>query len=349
MIRAVLLSVALGLATPAVAQVGAQVGTQVGAQIGAPADGALRPTPSLKAAVTVNSDVVRIGDLVDNAGAAAMIPIFRSPDIGTTGAVPVAQVLDAIGAHDLYLVDTRALTEIEVTRAGLTIASKDIEARIARVFAGRQGLGEEKSLMVTLDREIRPIRVDAASAGELSISRATYDRRAGRFDVTFEIARKRALYRFTGSLVEMVEVAVLTRQLPRGDVLRDQDIAIERRPKAEITADAVDSAARVVGLASRQALPAGRIVRQADFVKPDLVRRDEPVTLVFEAPGMTLTSRGKALETGSEGDLVNVVNVQSKRTIQGHVSGPGRVTVSSSAGHIPESTVAATPTRVRAE
>ena len=37
--------------------------------------------------------------------------------------------------------------------------------------------------------------------------------------------------------------------------------------------------------------------------------------------------RGKALESGAEGDMVNVLNIQSKRTIQGVVTGPGRVTV----------------------
>jgi len=333
MIRVVAITLALALAAPASAQV----------------TGAPRPVPTLKSAATVNSDLVRIGDLVDNAGAAAMIPIFRSPDIGTIGTVPVSQVLDAIRAHDLLLVDTRSLAEIEVTRAGLTIASKDIEARIARVFAGRQGLGEEKNLVVTLDREIRPIRLDTDMVAELAISRANYDRRAGRFDVSFEVARTRTTFRFTGSLVEMAEVVVLTRPLPRGETVRSRDVVIERRPKSDVGTDALETPEPVVGLAARQALPAGRIVRQADFIKPDLVKRDEPVTLVFEAPGLTLTSRGKAMDTGAEGDVVNVLNLQSKRTIQGHVSGPGRITVSSSGSRITAPAVAAVADRVRAE
>ena len=47
----------------------------------------------------------------------------------------------------------------------------------------------------------------------------------------------------------------------------------------------------------------------------------------YEVPGIVLTMRGKALESGAEGDLVSVLNVNSKRTIQGVVTGPGRVTV----------------------
>ena len=41
----------------------------------------------------MTSDVVRVGDLIDNAGSAAQIAVYRSPDLGTTGALPVAQVL----------------------------------------------------------------------------------------------------------------------------------------------------------------------------------------------------------------------------------------------------------------
>jgi flagellar basal body P-ring formation protein FlgA len=43
--------------------------------------------PALRANVTVTGDIVRIGDLVDNAGAVAEVPIFRAPDLGTRGAV----------------------------------------------------------------------------------------------------------------------------------------------------------------------------------------------------------------------------------------------------------------------
>jgi flagellar basal body P-ring formation protein FlgA len=339
MIRAAILAAvtaSVAFAAPVVAQVAGSL----------PA----RTVPSLKAAATVNSDLVRIGDLVDNAGAVASIPVFRSPDIGTTGIVPVSQVLDALRSHDLLLVDTRNLAEIEVTRSGHAILSKDIEARIARVFAGRQGLGEEKNLSVILDREIRPLRLDETAFAELAISRAYYDRRGGRFDVTFEIPNTRIVYRFTGALVELAEVGVLARPVGRGETIRSADITIERRPKAEVSSDGVDSLDQAIGFAARQALPAGRLLKRGDLVKPDLVKRDEQVTLLFEAPGITLTMRGKALESGTQGDLVNVLNVQSKRTIQGYVSGPSRIFVpSSTAAFSPERSVAAANVLPRAE
>jgi flagella basal body P-ring formation protein FlgA len=88
---------------------------------------------------------------------------------------------------------------------------------------------------------------------------------------------------------------------------------------------------QVAGLAVRRAMRSGEIVRSADLTKPELVQRNEPVMLIFEVPGIVLTVRGKALESGAQGELVSVLNTQSKRTVQGVVSGPGRVTVSGNA------------------
>jgi flagella basal body P-ring formation protein FlgA len=52
-------------------------------------------------------------------------------------------------------------------------------------------------------------------------------------------------------------------------------------------------------------------------------------------PGITLTVRGKALESGAAGELVNVQNLQSKRTIQGTVTGQGVVTVAAASTAAP--------------
>ena len=61
----------------------------------------------------------------------------------------------------------------------------------------------------------------------------------------------------------------------------------------------------------------------------------------LHAPGLYLTGRGKALENGTEGDTVNVLNLQSKRTVQGIVIGPGQVSVSIAAPRIVTAAVTA--------
>lgn len=287
-------------------------------------------SPMLKRNVTVTGDVVRIGDLIDNAGNAEQIAIFRAPDLGTTGSVSVAQVLQAARAHAVIGIDTAGVGEVQVTRASRVITVKDVEASIAQAIATQVGLPAGSEMAVRLDRDMRPLHVDVDAVAPLQILRLSFDPRSSQFDAVLEVpgvAGARRL-RFGGKAMETVEVTTLTRTLVRGEIVRTADIVVERRPKAE-AGELAGETGRVAGLATRRALRAGQILRSADLMRPELVQRNENVTLIFEVPGIMLTSRAKALESGAEGDTISVVNAQSKRTIQGIVTGPNTVTVMS--------------------
>jgi flagella basal body P-ring formation protein FlgA len=52
-----------------------------------------------------------------------------------------------------------------------------------------------------------------------------------------------------------------------------------------------------------------------------------------------VSSRGQAQQSGSVGEMISVLNPQSKRTVHAVVTGPGRVEVSAA-----PTTVAAAPT-----
>jgi flagellar basal body P-ring formation protein FlgA len=286
--------------------------------------------PTLRGDVLAATEIVRIGDLVDNAGAAASIAVFRAPDLGQTGSVSVARVVEALRPHKIIAIDTRGLSEVTVTRISRAIGTKEIEARLAEVIATRYGLRNPANISVAFDREFRTIHVDPNAPAEFNVPRLSFDPRSGRFDAIVEIggtSASRVPMRFTGVALETNEAAVVVRPIARGDVLRESDIAIERRPRTEVSSDTVRDLQGAIGLAVRQAMKPGQIIRRGDLTKPELVHRNEPVIMVFERPGLVLTLRGKALASGAEGDTVDVLNLQSKKTLQGVVSGSGRVTI----------------------
>jgi flagellar basal body P-ring formation protein FlgA len=294
--------------------------------------------PTLKASATVTGDIVRIGDLVDNAGAVAEVPIFRAPDLGQTGSVPVASVLEAVRGHHIIGLDSRGLSEVAVTHAARTITAKDVEARILLALAGKYGLPESSNLAVVFDNDVRPIAVEATATNELAVAHLTYEPRTTRFDVAFELpgsaVARRLPLRFTGSLTETFEAVVPLREIAQGQVIKASDVAIERRPKSNSTPTTLTTIEQTQGLSTKHALRAGQVIRQADVAKPELVGRGDTVTIVFQVPGIMLTILGKAVEPGALGDVISVVNAQSKRTIQATVIGPGRVSVNAPTAHV---------------
>jgi flagella basal body P-ring formation protein FlgA len=295
-------------------------------------------TPVLRANVAVAGDLVRIGDVIDNAGSSGKIAIYRAPDLGTTGTLSTAQVLTALRAHQVIGVDTRDVREIQVTRLARTLLPREIELAVASALEHRYGFGDAANLSLSFDRDLGDIKLEAANSGAMQPASVRFEPRGNRFDVTLEIAGDNVAaptrLRFTGTVIETVEAAVLARGVERNEVIKSSDVVIERRPKAEVGADPA-SRDRAVGMQARRQLRAGQAVRIADLAKPDLVQRDQSVTLIYDSPGLYLTVRGKAQDSGTEGDVVNVLNLQSKRTVAGVVTGRGQVSIAVATPRLP--------------
>jgi flagella basal body P-ring formation protein FlgA len=297
--------------------------------------------PVLRASVTVSSDVVRIGDILDNAGTAALIAIYRAPDLGTTGSLPTEKVLATLQAHQVIGVDTKDIKAISVTRLSRPLPAREIELKVARALEHRSGLGDAANLALTFDRDVRDIQLEASNTGTMEPVSTRYDPRSGRFDISFEIGNETGTtpttLRFTGTAIETVDAAVLTRDVERSEVLKSSDVIAQKRPRAEVGSDA---AARhlAVGMQMRKQLRAGQALRVSDLAKPDLVQRDDNVTLIYESTGLYLTIRGKAMEGGTEGDVINVLNLQSKRTVSGVVVGRDQVAITVATPRLPPAT-----------
>ncbi len=278
---------------------------------------------------------MRIGDLVDNAGIIAKVPIFRAPDLGSTGTVSADAVVEAVRAHALIGLDTGDVSEVVVTRASRTIPAKDIEDRIAQALSAQYALGPAKDIAVTFDRELRSDPRRAERQGRAARRLRSITTAAAAASTSRSICRpappRAARCGLPAAPPRPSRSSLLARPLERGEVIksgrhRDRAPPARRdRPRRRR-----QRPTQAIGFAARASLQPGQPLRSADLMKPELVQRNETVTLVYEVPGITLTVRGKAVEGGAEGDVIAVLNEQSKRTVQGVVAGPGRVVISTS-------------------
>jgi flagella basal body P-ring formation protein FlgA len=146
--------------------------------------------------------------------------------------------------------------------------------------------------------------------------------RTGRFEARLTTTATQR--RVTGSAEALVGVPVLTRAVARGEALGSDDWHEERRP-ARLVASMTPASGRLAGLVARRPLATGEVLREADLVRPDLVERNQLVAITYEAPGLSLSLKGKALAAGPEGAVVQVLNLSSKRQIDAVITGPGRV------------------------
>ena len=90
------------------------------------------------------------------------------------------------------------------------------------------------------------------------------------------------------------------------------------------TAQSLD---QVVGQQLRRPVTADMPFAAADLQAPAMVEKNAPVLLVLEAPGLSLSAQGRALEAAPRGAVVPVMNLASRSVVEGQVIGPGRVRV----------------------
>jgi len=287
--------------------------------------------PRLKAEATVNSDLVRIGDILENAGPKANLPIFKAPELGTNGTIQVHRVMEALRANGILVFDTRNLTEVLVSRASRSVTLSDLGRIIAEAAAKRYEIANASDLTVTFDRHITALNVEPDTTDAPRVVSVEIDQRNNRFEAVIDmpgsLSLRRSPARFSGVMVETAEVVTLARAIQRGEAIRESDIMVERLPRSEVVSEALSKTELVVNMAARRPLRAGQTLRSADLMKPQIISRDDAVTIVFKTSAITLTLRGKAMGNGAEGETITVLNPQSKRLVQATVTAPGVVTV----------------------
>lgn len=282
----------------------------------------------LRSNITVSSDIVRIGDLFDNAGSAAEIPIFRSPSPGRSGFLTARRVAYAVRNYGLNWNNPYRISEIAVYRDGRQISLSEIEdaikARIAQLDANKQA----GDLELEFDQTPTPLVVPSDAAGEISFLHADFEARTGRFVAVITTSGKSSgtvRRKFTGRAVDVVSAPVLSRPVARGSRITGEDVTMTRMPRSSVPTNALFESSDVIGMIATRPLRSGAVVGVRDVERPRVVRKSELVTVVYSIPGLQLTAKAQALDSGGEGDVVTIMNPRSKRVIEAVVTGPGMV------------------------
>jgi flagella basal body P-ring formation protein FlgA len=294
--------------------------------------------PTLKADITVSSDIITLGDLISGLHPQeAAISAFRAPALGETGTIQTTRILATAEQNQMIDIDVRGIAQVVVTRAARRITASDIEMAVKAALAERHSV-DGRALSLVFDNGSPVLVAEPDLTGPLSAQDVTYDPRARRVSATVLIPGSAAMRlkpaRITGQLVETMEVIVPLRTIARGELVTERDIAIERRPRDNQAGDFLNEASAAIGKMARRQLGSGVPMRAADVQRQEVVARGELVTMIYEGPGITLTLRGRANEAGAPGDSISITNPTSKRVVQGVVTGPGRVTVSPGAAPV---------------
>jgi flagellar basal body P-ring formation protein FlgA len=285
--------------------------------------------PRLKPIITVDHDVVRLGDLIEGAGKNANIALFGAPKPGTSGMISTTRILNAARESGLIEIETNGLSSVAVRRLGRLINADEISRAVSEALAKQHQVPTNAEIEFNAGQ--MEVTVESGATEPVQIRSISYNGASGRFEAIYSVPGSRALEvepaKVIGSIADVVRVPVLTRAILKGDVVTTSDFTLERRRRSDLGQDVTGDVAKLVGNSAKRALPKGLVLRESDVQRTEVVERNANVIMFHNQPGIQLTMRGKAQQAGAIGDTITVQNINSKRLVEATITAPGTVTV----------------------
>ncbi len=137
-----------------------------------------------------------------------------------------------------------------------------------------------------------------------------------------------ALAAGTPSAAEDAQIPVpVPRAVIYPGMVISEDMLVDRRMPVGATAGVVTDRAELVGKISRNTLLPSQPIGPNAVREEPLVKQGKPVQVVFEAPGLRISTTAVTLQSGAAGDLITLRNTESGSTIRGTVLADGTIRV----------------------
>lgn len=111
--------------------------------------------------------------------------------------------------------------------------------------------------------------------------------------------------------------------LPRGTIIAQHDIDI-KTSSGEVRSEV---ASAYIGKEVKRSIPKGYKLNPAYVGNPIVVRRNARVNMIYRFGALELSAWGRALDEGGTGDTIRVMNLDSRKRVQGRILESGRIEV----------------------
>lgn len=127
---------------------------------------------------------------------------------------------------------------------------------------------------------------------------------------------------------DLVTIPIPVKGISRGTIISEADLELKDVSESLVNDMIAQDMLQLVGQEARRTLYKSKPILLRDIGAVTIIRRNDSVTLRFEKGAMVLQTTGRALENGGAGDVIKVMNEQSKKIVTGRVSKNGEIDVS---------------------
>ncbi|MBC8287005.1 MAG: flagellar basal body P-ring formation protein FlgA [Nitrospinae bacterium] len=202
-----------------------------------------------------------------------------------------------------------------------------------------QGAMDRLSNILPWDKELLDINIYYKSGDillplgekELIYKARSNSQKAGRIPLILQIKvdnKHQKTIRINSRVSVSQKVIKTIRQVKKGELFSNDNIQLETVQTERPLENAMGNLGNALGYEASRNLPSGKILTSRLLKKPALGNRGDKILILAEKGGMKITTPGILKEDGYEDGMVQVLNIETKKTIYGRLVDANTVKVS---------------------
>ena len=281
---------------------------------------------TLKQTVTINDDVVRLGDLFDNVDKPDIV-LGAGPQPGQEMTLSAAALQNLASNNAVDWKATSIADKIVIHRDAHQVDEAAISDTLKAALVDK---GVKGTFNLTLSGAHDGIVLPATEEATAVVKNLNYSPDRDVFTATIvspSLEKPLKTLNVSGLINHTVSVPSVTATLRQGSIISASDIAWIDVPEHNLSKDVLLDADELIGKTPSRVLVSNRPIKAGEVANPQLVARGDDVTIVYLAGGMSLSAKGKSQQAGAQGDLIRVTNLSSSKSFSAQVTGDHTVTV----------------------
>ncbi len=273
--------------------------------------------------VTITSDNITLGDVFEGVRDKDADYVLAPAPLPHVTLTWDARTLNRISKAFSLGWNSPATDQIQIRRLATIVTEDMIEDAIISSL-NNDGLNGKIDLdfVGATPQIILPHDVDET----VTVLSSSYNASRQTFSATLQTADNK-IKQFSGVASPLVAVPVLKTPIRRGDMITRNMVKIIDVRQDYITDTMALNAEDLIGMTPRKILRADAPIDMIELSKPTIISRGDLVTMQLKNGPIQITAIAKAMESGVKGDIIRLMNMDSKRTLEAKVTGLREATV----------------------
>jgi flagella basal body P-ring formation protein FlgA len=123
----------------------------------------------------------------------------------------------------------------------------------------------------------------------------------------------------SGRFEEAIAVASIGSNIKSGHLISEDDIEEIKIPVSRNTKNLILNRDELVGKEARHNINAHKLITKSDLRNQSVISKGDDVKILFVKNNLSIESKGQALESGGQDELIRVKNLDSNKILQARV------------------------------